>query len=440
MLLIFTPTINNRINYIFKLILSRILGVEYALTAQYDEWLAYDGPRLCYGSAYDGEELFFAQAPLLLNTGTKKIHIDPVMCEGIKAFFPVKSSKSQFPFDPFAASFYLVSRYEEYIPLIRDMHGRFPASESLALRYGFLQKPVVNIWAARIGAILHERFPALKFRKRHFTMIPTIDVDAAFAVRNKGFVRVMGGLIKSLVNKDKESFRTRLRILTGNEKDPFDSFEFQLEIQKKYNFRPIYFVLMADYGSYDKNIPFQNKSFRDIIKLLADYADVGLHPSYASNDEPDLLKIEVQRLSELLNREIHRSRQHFLRLEFPNTYHNLLSLDIYNDYTMGYASQPGFRAGICDPFPFYDLDMEIETPLIIHPFMVMDGTLADYLRLSPEESFEYIRRLIDEVKAVDGTFMSLWHNESLGGQERWIGWPEVYEKMIAYGFGIHSGE
>jgi hypothetical protein len=104
---------------------------------------------------------------------------------------------------------------------------------------------------------------------------------------------------------------------------------------------------------------------------------------------------------------------------------------------MGYASQAGFRAGICVPFSFYDLDMEVETPLFIHPFMIMDGTLADYLKLTPDEAFEYICRLTDEVKAVGGTFVSLWHNESLGGQGRWKGWPEVYEKMIQYGLELY---
>ena len=433
MLLIYTPTVNNRINYIFKLILSRILGVEFTLTTQLDEWIVYSGPKFRYSPDYDGDELYFAQVPLLLCTGTKIISIEPVMFEGIKTFFPVSASKSVFPFDPFAASFYLVSRYEEYLPFIRDMHGRFPASESLALRYDFLQKPVVNIWANRIGMVLQQRFPELKFKKRRFNMIQTIDIDAAFAIRNKGFVRIMGGLILSLYNKDKENFRKRIRVLLKMEQDPFDSFDFQLKLQQKYDFRAIYFVLMANYDKYDKNIPYQNKSFRDIVKLLADYAEVGIHTSYASNDNPELLKIEVARLSELLNREIHRSRQHFLRLEIPATYHNLLTLDIYHDYSMGFASQPGFRAGICDPFPFYDLDIEVETPLIIHPFMIMEGTLLEYLRLTPEEAFTYIRKLIDEVKAVEGTFISLWHNESLGGQGRWVGWPEMYEKMIKYG-------
>jgi len=316
MLLIYTPAITNRINYIFRLLFNRILGVEYNITTQYNDWLDYTGPKFCYCQEYDGDELFFQQTPLLTSNGTKKIHIDPVMFEGIKAFFPVSSTKSAFPFDLFSASFYLVSRYEEYIPFIRDIHSRFPASESLALRYGFLQKPVVNIWAKRIGEVLQQRFPDLKFRKRHFTAIQTIDIDSAYSIRSKGFVRVLGGLMKSLYNEGGKDFKKRIRVLMYKEKDPFDSFEYQLEIQQKYNFRPIYFVLMADYGAYDKNIPFQNKTFRDIVKLLADYADVGIHPSYASNDEPEMLKIEVQRLSELLNREIQRSRQHFLRLDF----------------------------------------------------------------------------------------------------------------------------
>jgi hypothetical protein len=42
------------------------------------------------------------------------------------------------PFDPLAATFYLVSRYEEYLPFIPDEHGRFPAKQSFAFSNGFL--------------------------------------------------------------------------------------------------------------------------------------------------------------------------------------------------------------------------------------------------------------------------------------------------------------
>ena len=434
MLFVFTPHITSRITYIFKHLFERMLGVEYTLTTKKDEWIEYGGPKMSYGKTPISDELFFQQSSFLLATGIKKVHLETVSFDGCTAFFPVQHTQSVFPFDPFAASFYMLSRYEEHLPFISDVHGRFPATESLAYRFEILQKPVVNCWAKQIGVLLQQHFPTLKIRKRRFSMIPSIDIDSAYAIRNKGLVRILAGLVNSLYNMNKDDLKKRLNVLFRLEEDPFDSFEYQLTIQKKYNFRPLYFILMADYGPYDKNIPYQNRPFRDLIKLLSDYADVGIHASYASNDTPELLKKEVNRLSDVLNREITRSRQHFLRLEIPNTYHTLLNLDIHNDYSMGFASQPGFRAGTCDPFPFYDLEMETETPLMIHPFVVMEGTLADYLRLSPEDGLNYIYRLIDEVKAVGGTFISLWHNESLGGQGRWEGWPDVYEKMIAYGF------
>jgi hypothetical protein len=43
---------------------------------------------------------------------------------------------------------------------------------------------------------------------------------------------------------------------------------------------------------------------------------------------------------------------------------------------------------------------------------------------------DVIRPMIKEIKAVNGTFISLWHNESLSNDKRWIGWHQVYEEMI----------
>ncbi|MBK5284216.1 MAG: hypothetical protein JJE25_02345, partial [Bacteroidia bacterium] len=98
--------------------------------------------------------------------------------------------------------------------------------------------------------------------------------------------------------------------------------------------------------------------------------------------------------------------------------------------TMGYAQITGFRAGTCTAFRFYDLDREETTQLLIHPFAVMDATLKYYMKMSPEESLPHIRQLIDEVKKVDGTFISLWHNESLSDYKQWTGWKNVFEEMV----------
>jgi hypothetical protein len=214
--------------------------------------------------------------------------------------------------------------------------------------------------------------------------------------------------------------------------DPFDTYDLQLQLQKEYALSPLYFILFAEYGEFDKNIPVNSREFQRLIKSLGDYAEVGIHPSFASNSSVKLLKIEIESLAKILNREITKSRQHFLKLNFPTTYRNLINLDITDDYTMGYASETGFRAGICDPYLFYDLDLETETKLRIHPFHVMDGTLKDYQQLSPEEALVRIKKMVDEVKAVNGTFISLWHNESLGNLDRWEGWQDVYLELLKY--------
>ena len=97
---------------------------------------------------------------------------------------------------------------------------------------------------------------------------------------------------------------------------------------------------------------------------------------------------------------------------------------------MGFASQPGFRASICSTYKFYDLELDTETNLNIHPFTYMEGTLKDYMNISPEEAINVIKPLIEEVKAVNGTFIPIWHNESLSDLKRWAGWQKVYEEMI----------
>jgi len=430
MLLVYIPKITNRCDYIFKLIINELLGLDCYLTDNVDEFLAYEGPKFNYSSSAFGDELFFNSSGILFETGITVQELQFISFAGTVAFFPVYNKKSALPFDPFAASFYLVSRYEEYFPYIKDRYDRFEASQSIAYKNDFLKKPVVNIWTLKIKELLMAKFPVLSFPERKYQFIPTIDVDAAFSFKQKGVVRSLGGYFRSVLNRNFAEITQRTRVLSNLSPDPFDTFAYQFEIQKKYNLKPIYFILFAEYGLNDKNIPVNNPRFHVLIKTLSDYAEVGVHPSYGSNTNPNKLELEVRNLSKVLNKEITKSRQHFLKLTFPTTYRNLLNLDITDDYTMGYATEVGFRAGICDSFLFYDIDMDVVMPLRIHPFAFMEGTLRDYKEISAGNAMAHIKPLIDEVKAVNGTFISLWHNESLSNQDRWYGWRQVYEEMI----------
>lgn len=428
-LTIFTRQSTPRLKYTFDLIITDLLGLGYRLEHDPEIFKREQGAKFSYCEHPLGDELFFYATHLLFEKGIEDQQIAVFEWNGMKAFF-ASHPKYVIPFDPFAASFYLVSRYEEYLPHLRDAHDRYDTTESLACQKNFLGKPMVNHYAIVIRDLLKQHFPYLSFPQRKYRFISTIDIDNAWAYLQKGFMRTAGAYARSLVNFDFSEIYERTRVLTGLEKDPYDTYEFQFEIQRRYKFRSIYFFLLGEYGENDKNVPVNSRKLRSLIKSIADYSEVGIHPSYGSNKNPGRLKKELIELSTILKREVTRSRQHFLVLKLPETYRRLIELDITDDYTMGYATQAGFRASICTPYYFYDLDNEQTTPLRIHPFAVMDATLKYYMKIKPEEAMNYIQPLIDEVRKVNGDFVSLWHNESLSENRIWSGWREVYEQLV----------
>ncbi len=431
-ILVYSSRLSPRLKYIFDLILHDLIGLDYVFCRNTDEFARYNGPKLSYGDHQISDEPFFFASRILFEKGIEDQQINVFEWKGWPVFFGTHP-KYIIPFDLFAASFYLVSRYEEYLPHIKDEHMRFSPQQSLAFQKGFLGKPLVNIWAKELKKNLSERYPSLEFSEHHYRYISTFDIDSAYAYREKGLVRHVGSMGLALLNLNFRRIGERIRVLTGAEKDPFDTYDWQLEMAKKYHLKQIYFFLVGDYGEYDKNIPVEgSRSFQSLIKSIADYAEVGVHPSYQSNSNKDQLRKEVKRLSKVLKNEVVKSRQHFLKVTFPETYRNLLEFDIHEDYSLGYASEIGFRASICSPFNFYDLDLDVATKLKLIPFMLMDGTMKDYMKLSPDESIERAKNLIDEVKAVEGTFVTLWHNQSVNDREEWNGWRRVYEEIVAY--------
>ena len=431
-MLILVPKVTGRVMYVFDLMLSQLLGIEYDLTTDAEMFKAYEESKLHYGSQRLGDEPFVKAVDLLFERHIHEQSFRTVEFEGTVAPYAVYGQGNLLPFDVFAASFFLVSRYEEYLSQVHDQYGRFRAEATWMFENGMLQKPLVNIWAKSLGTKLKSIYPDLPIKQPKFTFIPTYDVDAAWAYKCKGLYRTVGGFLKDLTSGDRERIRERHQVLRGKRKDPFDSFNFQFALQKEFKLKPIYFILCGEYDTNDKNISLRKEAFRNLIKHLGDYADVGIHPSFSSYLDIVKLRKEINSLSEVLHRPLTKSRQHFLRMNLPRSYQKLIELDISDDYTMGFASQAGFRAGIAGTFRFYDLENDMVTNLRVHPFALMDGTMRDYLDLDVEASFALAKQLVDEVKAVGGTFIYLTHNETLGGEQRWVGWPEMYRQLLEY--------
>jgi hypothetical protein len=430
MILIYCEKITKRLDYTFSLIFEGILQWNYKLTTDKRAFLSYPDPKISYAYKTLNNSPFIASRDLLFESHISHQEINYVEQNGIKCPFATHNENSLLNFDLFAASFYLVSRYEEYLPHKKDKHKRYLASESIAYQNSFLRKPVVNIWAHWLKDLLLAHYTDLPKLQESFKFIPTYDIDIAWSYKNKDFTRTIGGFVKSLFRFNLKEASERISVFLERKKDPFDTYELQKKYAKKYNLKPIYFFHVGNLGPFDRSISIKNKNYQKLIKDLNDFYTIGIHPSYQSNFESKILKSEIYNLRSLIHKEIINSRQHFLMVSIPKTYRDLQNHGIMHDYTMGYAEEVGFRAGICTPFFFYDLESETNSNLRIHPFAVMDGTLRDYMQKSISESKEILSELVDEVKKINGVFISIWHNESLSNQEKWIGWNEVYEHLL----------
>lgn len=428
MIQIYTHKISARLEYILGFLFRDILGTDYKTVTDKNEFVASNLPKINYSDEKIEGAVQIVPIDLLFESSILQKKIEICEWENHKVFFQT-SMNSDIPFDLFAASFYLVSRYEEYLPFSADQHGRFEANQSLAGKNGFLYDPVVDQWICKLSGLLKSRFPGIETCTREFKYISTIDIDNAYAYLYKGTVRTIGAAMRDLLKLDFNENIKRFQAITG-EKDPFDTYGYLDALHKQYGIQPLWFFLVGNYNTYDKNLPLDNEAFQELIKEISDVAEIGIHPSYESNKDFDQLKKEFDYLSGISSKPIIRSRQHFLRLLFTETYQNLLKLGIKEDYTLGYATDVGFRAGTCTPFNFYDLYNEKETGLKIYPFQVMDVTLNQYLKLNVDEAVEKIESIIQKVKEVNGTFVSLWHNESLSDHGYWKGWEPVYKRML----------
>ena len=434
MLLIHAPKLTNRLGYTLKVIFNHVLHADYSITTDEQYFLQWGDAKLSYGHKRLGDSLFIKAHPLLFQTTIEEQEPHAECRDGQWILYPTYGRDLDMNFDPLAATFFMVTRYEEYLPHREDEHGRFFPEDSVAMQEGFLDQPVVDQWASLIKNKIEERYPSCELPRQHYRFVQTVDIDAAWRYSHKGTFRTMVGMGRDLVaRRQPDEVARRLRVLLHREPDPFDSFDYLLEMHRRVPDSPLlFFALLADYGPNDKPATYLNPHFRELLQHLADYAKMGIHPGYNALEQPTNVDKEIRRLSGIIHRTIVRSRYHFLRLKLPTSYRILLHAGIRHDYTMGYADAVGFRAGISVPYPFYDLERDHENDLLIHPFSVMDTTLKKYLGLSPQEGLEEYKRIIDRVRAVDGTFCCIVHNQNLCDLDGWNGWRDTYEKMIEY--------
>jgi hypothetical protein len=426
MLLIYLPKNSARCQYVFDMIFQNQLAIEYRVTNDLTEFKNHSKEKINYSHSKINNEFFIKCSSFLFETDIRKQEIKVLQKNGTRVLFPTENDDSGF--DIFSAVFYLISRYEEYLPFTADQFGRFKAQESLAFKNNFLHLPIVDIWIDNFRIALQNKFPSLQIKSSSFEAILTYDIDVAYKYRGRDFLRSTGSALKDLLSLKLKNIAERISVLRKDKNDPWDVYSYLTKTIITNNLNSIFFFLLSDKSKHDRNLNYQKTEMKKLVADIAKFSEIGIHPSFHSATFPEKILIEKERLQKLSGKKITKSRQHYLKFILPDTYNSLLAAGITEDYSMGFSQMPGFRAGSCKPFYFYDLKHEKATELKLFPITFMESTLN--ISSDPDKAFQKMILLLEEVKKVNGTFISLWHNHTISETNEYHDWRNVHEKMI----------
>lgn len=338
--------------------------------------------------------------------------------------------------DIVASSFFISSRYEEVALDKKDKFGRFPATESLAYKEGFLDRPIVSEYIELLWKWI-ESFE-LGFRRKRlwgdkdFAVCLTHDVDAvkkykvypplltigSLALRHKDLRRIFATIV--------DYFRAKLG------KDPYDNFSYIMNLENKYGFKSSFYFGSGGNTKYDTSYSTNDSYIISLIKTLQEEGfEIGIHPSFNSYNNFQMLRLEKERLGKASGKAVLGGRQHYLRWKTPDTWGILEKVGLRYDTTLSFADREGFRSGICFPYKPFDITQNRILDIWELPLTVMDASLFDYQNLSPEEGFQRIKNLVHVTKKYHGVFVLLWHNSSLNDLKL-LGSIEIYERTMEY--------
>ncbi|GAC1424533.1 MAG: hypothetical protein NVSMB7_00570 [Chitinophagaceae bacterium] len=431
MLLFYAHTITPRLQYIVNFISKELFDEPITFTTDAGTFSKAEMPRLNYSANdFSEEEFYINPTSLLFETGITPQPIECFEADYHTAFF---QTSGDYPFDLLAAAFYLLTRYEEYLPHKKDEYGRYAHTNSLAFREHFLHQPLINIWLDDFKKKLKKKFPSLVFRRRPFKFIPSYDIDIAWSYRHKGWLRNMGGYAKSVKKGHWHALKERWNVLQNNQPDPYDSYEWLDALHLYCKIKPIYFFLVAQkMHGYDRNTPTSSKALQELINYFSVVYKVGLHPSWQSSVAAGkkVLLEEKEWLEVIIDRNVEHSRQHYIKFVLPQTFRRYIECGLLKDYSMGYGSINGFRASVASSFYWFDVEKNEPTPLQLFPFCFMDANAFHEQKLTPQQTYEELVYYYTTIKKLNGLFVSVWHNHFLGTDKIFAGWKEMYELFM----------
>jgi len=335
--------------------------------------------------------------------------------------------------DIFASIFFMLTRWEEYVNKTRDSHNRFPATASLAYKFNFLQRPVVNEYLKMLKSMLLELGFSGEFKKRDYKLILTHDVDHIYAWDS--FWKWLSNILRDLIKRTSvknfiDTLNYYIKIKQGIEKDPYDTYDYIMDLSDKLGVKSHFFFMGRGETKHDNDYFSGSKEAIAIAKRIKDRGHlIGMHPTYNAYNSYEQFKKEKDELEDNLGVKIKFGREHYLRFEVPTTWQIWEDNNMEWDSTLSYADEDGFRCGVCYEFRVFNILTREHLKLKEKPLIFMDAVDVD--RLTPIQMKERVLKLIRQVEIYKGEAVVLWHNSNYN-TIKWKNFKEVYESIIDY--------
>lgn len=338
-------------------------------------------------------------------------------------------------FDILGAIFFMLSRYEEVVSSSVDRHRRFDSNVSLAVKNGFESRPVVDEYVSLLAMLVRRLNNQIKTRTHQYSLSISHDLDRPFRFTEVGsFLKGLAGhLIKRKnIHMAWEWGVQGLARLRGPENDPFlKGLEQLLLVSEKYGHKSQVNVMGAVAGTHDDGYDVAQDPLRATLQSALNRGHaVGFHPGYRTRLSPERFIEEKTWVEDALSVSITSGRQHYLKMQVPETWRIWEERGVVNDGSIGYPDRIGFRAGTCKRFKLFDVKASRALDVWETPLIVMDGALKARFNegLTPDEAIYKALQLARICKQYGGTFSILWHNSSLHGD--WSEWSRAYEIII----------
>ena len=337
--------------------------------------------------------------------------------------------------DIFASSFYMLTRWEEFVIKERDLHDRFESRNSLAKKFSFLKRPIVNEYVAFLKNMISYLTKDAIFTERKYEVMISHDVDVPFYWGGNKLKRLVVELLDTLRERSFATLPYRLfsflKTVLQVEKDPYDTFDYLMHKTEEIGSKSHFFFMSGGTSARDNSYQLTDKKIVDLIqKIVRNKHYIGFHPSYNAYNNQYQFSQELKSLKRTNFNFSLIGREHYLRFEVPKTWQIWSDNNMLWDSTMAYADNIGFRCGSCYEFTVYNILTRKKLSVKEVPLIVMDCSLFDYEKLSEEEAIIMVQELSQLVKLHGGTFTFLWHNSYFLDMKKRTDRYAFYEKVL----------